>query len=298
MDGPVRQALFTTYAPPTGTGIWLLQAGVAPGKSLWKIIDWDSSPMRRSAIGGDDDLLAPGVLFSLDASRGAAWAGPRWAVEVIPGAYRVIDWDTGDEVATAWQGSDASIPRFVGDVLYFSYTAPTNWALSIRTRAAGTVRLHGYGDDPSRAVGALGTDGVDMVWLEGEGTTAEPGVFASRSIYGAPLTTEPTELQPRRLRVWQGRHLDTVYPPVVGCGHAGSATRPSLRRSSSLFASGMARAGLSANPPALRLRAGTCRWRSAAARCSPRPTRTSSDFRSRRSLRLIRSGPQGTGPGR
>ena len=220
VDGPVRQALFTGYELPTATGFWLLQAGVAPGKSLWKIIDWDSSPNRRSAIGGDDALLAPGVLFSLDAGRGAAWAGPRWAVEVLPGAYRVIDWDTGDEVATAWQGSDASIPRFVGDVLYFSYTAPTDSALWIWTQAGGAVRLHGYGDDPTRAVGGLATDGVDMVWLEGEGTTAAPGVFASRSIYTAPFTTEPAVLQPRRMRAWPGQQLDTIYPPAVGCGHA------------------------------------------------------------------------------
>ena len=76
VDGPVRQALFTTYAPPTGTGIWLLQAGVAPGKSLWKIIDWDSNPMWRSAIGGDDDLLAPGVpvLARREPRRRLGWA--------------------------------------------------------------------------------------------------------------------------------------------------------------------------------------------------------------------------------
>jgi hypothetical protein len=287
VDGPVHQAIFTPYAPTTATGIWLLQAGVAPGKSLWKIIDWDSNPMRRSAIGGDDDLLTPGVLFALDASRGAAWAGPRWPVEVLPDAYRVIAWDTGDEVATAWQGSDASIPRFVGDVLYFSFTAPTNSALWIWTLAGGAVPLHGYGDDPTRAVGGLGTDGVDMVWLEGEGTTATPGVFTTRSIHGAPFTTEPSTLQPRRVRAWEGEQLDTTYPPAVGCGYAAFVNPSAWTLVIVRLQDGAAWSIRSpqATPPA-----GICRWRSPAARCSPRPATTSDAFRSRRSPRPLRRG--------
>ena len=69
-------------------------------------------------------------------------------------------------------------------------------------------------------MGGLGTDGVDMVWLEGQRPTGAPGVFAARSIDSAPFTTEPSVLQPRLLRAWPGEQLDTIYPPAVGCGHA------------------------------------------------------------------------------
>ena len=65
----------------------------------------------------------------------------------------------------------------------------------------------------------LGTDGIDMVWSEGEGK--EPGQtsaeFPIRRIMTAPFTSDPDQLDARRLREQPGK-VSQVWPWVVGCG--------------------------------------------------------------------------------
>lgn len=66
----------------------------------------------------------------------------------------------------------------------------------------------------------LGTDGIDMVWSEGEGK--EPGQTAAefpiRRIMTAPFTADPDQLEPRRLREQPGQ-IGEIWSWVVGCGY-------------------------------------------------------------------------------
>src|SRR5690606_30746901 len=67
----------------------------------------------------------------------------------------------------------------------------------------------------------IGTDGVDLVWSEGEGKEPHESqsAFPIRRIMTAPFTSDPASLMPRRLRSQPGQ-VAQVRPWVVGCGYA------------------------------------------------------------------------------
>jgi hypothetical protein len=73
--------------------------------------------------------------------------------------------------------------------------------------------------DTTRGAGNFGTDGIDMVWCQGEGKAPNETKFPTRSIMTAPFTTDPTKLEPRRLRSLPTRRIAGA-PAKVGCGHA------------------------------------------------------------------------------
>jgi hypothetical protein len=62
--------------------------------------------------------------------------------------------------------------------------------------SAGMVTTRGYGD--------LGTDGTDLVWIEAGVETTETVPFDSYTIMTSPITTDPAQVVPRRLRTEQG----------------------------------------------------------------------------------------------
>jgi hypothetical protein len=80
--------------------------------------------------------------------------------------------------------------------------------------------------DPARADGNAGTDGRHLVWTRGEG--GRPGeVHPRRSIMVADYTTDPAELQPRRLRSDPNPVLGAgPMRFAVGCGFAGRNAMP------------------------------------------------------------------------
>ncbi len=64
----------------------------------------------------------------------------------------------------------------------------------------------------------IGTDGKDLVWMIGTDHPDAEGVYATKSIMTSPFTTDPAQLQPRRLRSdW---NYGQIAPFVVGCGYA------------------------------------------------------------------------------
>ncbi|RYZ16054.1 MAG: hypothetical protein EOO70_05400 [Myxococcaceae bacterium] len=94
-------------------------------------------------------------------------------------------------------------------------------ALDVWTEAGGYRRfLHDERPD-LHAYGGFGTDGHDLVWVEGhdaQGTTGVHDPFPSSAIMTAPFTTDPTQLKPRRLR----SNVDEAgwETFAVGCGYA------------------------------------------------------------------------------
>lgn len=90
---------------------------------------------------------------------------------------------------------------------------------------SGTHELVATADDPTRGAAAPGTDGIDLVWMEGSGRGPDDYVYPVRSIMTAPFTTNPVDLAPRRLRSDVHAH-DTGASDeswVVGCGRAARA---------------------------------------------------------------------------
>jgi hypothetical protein len=98
------------------------------------------------------------------------------------------------------------------------------------TPDAGSIDFISFGSDPNQAALALGTDGTDMVWFEGHGmsTDAGPYVNATMDYWTSPYVTDPSKLQPRRLRS-EMPPATTGNPVAVGCGRAAYATLNGLR---------------------------------------------------------------------
>lgn len=68
----------------------------------------------------------------------------------------------------------------------------------------------------------LGTDGHDLVWLEGRRDPAGER-FTDIRVVTAPFTTDPARLRPRVVRGEASAHLFGTSAFVVGCGHAARA---------------------------------------------------------------------------
>jgi len=87
---------------------------------------------------------------------------------------------------------------------------------------AGSVDFINYGFDPNHAAGDLGTDGTDMVWLEGQGNSTDAGPYTTVAYWTSPYVTDPAKLQPRRLRSETTTAI-LGTPIAIGCGHAAYA---------------------------------------------------------------------------
>src|SRR5690606_27339005 len=72
-----------------------------------------------------------------------------------------------------------------------------------------------------RGAGSVGTDGVDLVWMEGSGRVLGEHHYPTRDIVTAPFTTDPAALQPRRLRSQIAPQFgDWSQAYEVACGRA------------------------------------------------------------------------------
>lgn len=76
-------------------------------------------------------------------------------------------------------------------------------------------------EDPTHGAGTPGTDGIDLVWMEGRGRQPGDVTYPVRDVMTSPFTTDPAALEPRRLRSDPSTSFglsETGYR--VACGHA------------------------------------------------------------------------------
>ena len=73
--------------------------------------------------------------------------------------------------------------------------------------------------DWSQGAEGLGTDGLHMVWIHGEGKGPKFEPYPIRLVMVSPFTTDPAKLRPIRLRSYPTPQWGIV-PWAVGCGHA------------------------------------------------------------------------------
>ncbi len=224
-DGPVRQALWADYENWQDPAFALAASGVAPGKSSWVVGQFSGyAVIRDVSMGGEDTLLRPPVLLDvLESSPDPAWvmAGSYYYVETGY-SWRVRGWD-GTDKGFAIHGAGAySPPTWVGPVLLFAYEVFPTFRVLRWTEQDGTRELVGFGNDLTKGAGYPGSDGKDLVWVQGEGLGPEDSDFPVQSIMTSPFSTDPSKIQPRRLRKWEpsGTIGTPVMPPAVGCGRA------------------------------------------------------------------------------
>ena len=77
----------------------------------------------------------------------------------------------------------------------------------------------GFSSDDSRGAGNPGSDGTDLVWVQGEGRDGDSTQFPQRWIMTSKYSTDPAAIQPRRLTRWLP-YLIAGRTPAVGCGYA------------------------------------------------------------------------------
>ena len=112
---------------------------------------------------------------------------------------------------------------FVGDTLHFNVGSLQFSRQEVWSLAAGTRDFLTYGDDPTRGYSDLGTDGVDLVWNQGERTDTS-SAYPRLSIATSPYATSTAALAPRVLRSNITGNGFGTSPFVVGCGYAARST--------------------------------------------------------------------------
>ncbi len=88
----------------------------------------------------------------------------------------------------------------------------------------GAYPFISFGNDDTQGAEAIGTDGVDMVWIQSSGRLPN-GDYAVRDVMTSPFTTDPQALDPRRLRSYPDTYTNN-RPTAVGCGYAAFSYTP------------------------------------------------------------------------
>jgi len=222
-DGPVRQAFWRDYYWKSATQVVLDMTSVAPGKSSWRFVEWIDGSHRVAPFGGDDTLLRPPILsdrLQSDPQAASALVGADFYLE-ISHSMRVFRWD-GTDMGVAAHGTGAYwSQQWVGRTLLFALSSSPNYRVLRWTEHDGTRVLVGFAGDDSKGAATPGSDGMDLVWVQGEGLEDGSSIFPERWIMTSKYSTDPSEIQPRRLIRWLETPITSgEIPPPVGCGYA------------------------------------------------------------------------------
>jgi hypothetical protein len=232
-DGPVRAAVMKGHPrgfPAGSTGCSFYGNDINEGhyvmKTVGKVLA-DYPPSSDSGgIGGPYSGGIPALLGdypeSVDWRCGKNWLA-RFDSSFVLTAH---PWDMSKEIFVASAGTDpdgykATQLSVSGDAIFWSATSLYGGGIMVWDPVKGTRPFVRWPGDHTRMATNIGTDGVDLVWSEGEGKqpNEQQSAFPVRRIMTAPFTSDPDLLQPRRLRSQPGQ-VAQVRPWIVGCGHA------------------------------------------------------------------------------
>lgn len=178
------------------------------------------------AIGGRLDELRPKTLrhYHDSFTRGFI-AGAPGLLEVSGGVMNLHAWNDGSLIKQIWSsGQENGLAQnyqfFHGTTLFWASDSDAINKQKVFTEAAGAKDLLSFGNDTSKGVADLGTDGQHLVWIEGSDRPESFGVFPTVTAFVAPYTTDPATIQKRPLRADLSGHPFGTSPFVVGCGYA------------------------------------------------------------------------------
>jgi len=222
-NGPVRQAFWVGYAAAKSDLLNLVNSSIAPGKSSWVASRWSEGwPRRDAPFAGDDTLLRPPILFDrvqTDPDIAHVVAGTHFYLETSR-RLRVFKWDSTYMGLAASDAQAFSPLQWVGPTLLFAYASSPYYEIVRWTEHDGTRLLIGFGSDYSKGAGYPGSDGKDLVWIQGEGRDDDSVRFPEAWVMTSKFSTNTSEIQPRRLTRWPQSHVSAGVPPQVGCGFA------------------------------------------------------------------------------
>jgi len=232
-DGPVLAALLD--AEPNSRCTVGSGGRQSVGGSNWVLevlnpIGFDSKGILAGRVG---ESPSPTIFFPLDGGQHDITAGRAGVLDADPldrfWLYDPSSTDAGPTlIASAAEDKLLqTVPNFFEDVL--AWVAESTVVMKVRMYHAGqTYDFLDYSNvDAQHGAGALGGDGTDLVWIEGF-VHVNPALYQKADYYTSPYTTDPTKLQPRRLRSAGYRMLDSA-PTIVGCGYAVHSEARDLR---------------------------------------------------------------------
>ncbi len=235
-DGPVHVAMQMLYEVDEFTAepsCVVFQEGLREGRYFWQVAghkafgNYSESPHKGLLAANVADFAPPSVVIHhVDDVQAYSFRGnARWLLQVPMGFYTTArSWDlTEEHVVTAPsldpEGLHLSQPQLVGEAIFFTTSNSKRRGVNVWTPTSGALPLVRWIGDATRGAADLGTDGVDLVWNQGEGKAPSETKYPIRDIMTAPYTTHPDALAPRRLRS-QPRNSFGVYAFAVGCGRA------------------------------------------------------------------------------
>lgn len=229
-DGPVRSAMLNA-----GTQCTIAETSLFGGRFAITTIKYESSYLS-DFFAGEATLPAPRLGGTLDTTKTHnVYAGPFSIIDLDSSfTLNQLAWTDGSALPKLWsavqdQGLDQGPFAFSADAMFWSADNLKYAKVKVYTPATGVrdflsggmVTDHGYDD--------LGTDGHDLVWIEGKGRTnpTQPG-YDTYDIMTAPYTSDPSVVVPRRLRSEADATLGT-RTFVVGCGYAAHRNKDKIR---------------------------------------------------------------------
>jgi len=116
-------------------------------------------------------------------------------------------------------GINATQPLVRGGFFFFATATLLIDGINVWDPVHGTRPFIRWPGDYTRGAADLGTDGVDMVWTQGEDKKPNDKVYPTRSAMTAPFTGDPAAVKPRRLRSSPFLGVGN-FAWEVGCGYA------------------------------------------------------------------------------
>ena len=236
VDGRVRFAFLQARDPTLGNhqpcGVQLGQ--VNENKYVLQVEgdgihgDWTDTPYV-GALGGTLGQLRPDVLVRYDDGSHNTWvASSSFTVRgSMPGfLLEALSWSgpPGTVISSAaLDPENHALGQLVaiGDAVFFDSGGVYQHGINVWDPIHGARPFVRWIGDWTKGAGDLGSDGIDLVWSYGEGKQpSEMGnPYPVQSVMTAPYTTDPDQLEPRRLRSYPGSGIG-AWQWSVGCGYA------------------------------------------------------------------------------
>jgi hypothetical protein len=242
VDGPVRSALMLIGSAVSGSwpscsvGMQDANEGRVILAARGHVAGGSKESNHRGALGGSIDALQPTVLMHTqsDYPFSDGWACGASMITRVTGPFLMYayPWDMSRELFVSSQATDPEKLDFSellirGEALF--WTTANNYlsGLNVWTKDQGALPFVRFVGDATRGAGNLGTDGIHLVWSQGEGKQPTETVYPVRHIMTAPFVTSPSALAPKRLRSDPSVGIG-VQAFQVGCGLAahGGNTQP------------------------------------------------------------------------
>jgi len=233
LDGTVQTAILDPRTPQAGTLLRIQD--LTEGYYAIGVAGGDGSQtnafksQRKGVLIGTVGVLRP-TLFQLEVTPSVySWRisskllargeAPAQRITVFP-----LDSAPSFELASKSADPDGLAPdrpTLLGDTAVFGVGNLTQQGIMAYDPVQKTHALIRWYGDTKQGAYNVGTDGKDLVWTYGQDHPAGEGTYPTRSIWTSPFTTDPKQIQGKRLRSDPQSAFDVNF--VVGCGYAAHA---------------------------------------------------------------------------